>query len=100
MARAVAVADPMWPTWPGREEIPVEPRPSHLVPSLMSRRSHEPSRKSYRPREIAEMHGIAESTVYAAIYKGELRSNRVGRAHVVSVEAIAEWLGAAAPGQR
>jgi len=84
-----------YPTWPIQEEQSMEPRPAHRVVNHTPTRP-KTERKSYRPREIAEMHGVALSTVYADIYAGRLRSNRRGRSHLVPVDAIDEWLSSAA----
>ena len=53
-------------------------------------------RRAFRPREIARLYGLAPATVYAACYEGRLKFHRVGKAIVIPVEAIDEWMGPAA----
>ncbi len=49
-------------------------------------------RLGYRPRELARLYGLAPSTIYAAIYREELRVIRKGRAIIVLAEDVDRWL--------
>ncbi len=46
----------------------------------------------YRPSEIVQLTGLAKSTVFAALYSGELEGHRVGKAWLVSVTAVDRWI--------
>ncbi|MGI8477526.1 MAG: helix-turn-helix domain-containing protein [Thermomicrobiales bacterium] len=66
-------------------EKPIARLASVDVPSVIDRRG-------IRPREIARTLGVAPNVVYAAIYSGELKSWRFGRAIVVPTDALEDWL--------
>lgn len=71
----------------------MEPNPRYLATwPNQATPDAETHRESYRPQEIAELHGIGKSTVYQAIYEGRLHSHRVGRAHVVPAAEVTRWL--------
>lgn len=70
----------------------MEPHPRYLATWPQQSPDLAPRRESYRPQEIAELHGIGASTVYQAIYEGRLHSHRIGRAHVVPAAEVERWL--------
>lgn len=47
-----------------------------------------------RPKDVIEATGLAKSTVMAALRSGELKGVRYGRAWLVPVSAVEEWLRA------
>ena len=49
-------------------------------------------RTHLRPTEIAARTGLSKSAVFHALYTGQLRATRIGRAWVISTAAIDEWL--------
>lgn len=51
-----------------------------------------PSVLAVRPDRAAEMLGISRSTLFAELRAGRLRSCRVGRARVLRVEHLQQWL--------
>ena len=51
-------------------------------------------RKSVRPAEAAELLGVCRDTVYVLIRSGQLRSIKAGRARLIPVAAIDEFLSA------
>lgn len=77
----------------------MESRPAHLIPQYTPQATPAaPSqRRAYRPREVAELHGLGLSTVYDALYRGELAGRQVGRSWVIPVEAIDAWLNGNTP---
>jgi len=48
----------------------------------------------FRPAEIPPVSGIGLRRVEQAIATGELKSKKIGRARVVTEEALREWLSA------
>jgi excisionase family DNA binding protein len=52
-------------------------------------------RKSVRPAEAARLLGVCRDTVYVLIRSGQLRSLKAGRARLIPVAAIDEFLSAA-----
>ena len=49
-------------------------------------------RKSVRPAEAAELLGVCRDTVYVLLRAGRLRSVKAGRARLIPVSAIEEFL--------
>lgn len=45
-----------------------------------------------RPRDVVEATGLSKSTVMAALRSGQLKGVRYGRAWLVPVSAVEEWL--------
>jgi excisionase family DNA binding protein len=52
---------------------------------------------SVRPAEAADLLGVSRDTVYVLMRAGRLRSTTVGRARLIPVAAIAEFLDAGDP---
>lgn len=48
--------------------------------------------KYVRPRDVIEATGLAKSTVMAALRSGQLKGVRYGRAWLIPVSAVEEWL--------
>lgn len=46
------------------------------------------------PNEAARLIGIGRTTLYAALSSGALRSAKIGKRRLITIEAIKEWLGA------
>jgi len=51
-------------------------------------------RKSMRPAEAAILLGVCRDTVYVLMRSGQLRSVRAGRARLIPLSAIDEFLSA------
>ena len=47
-----------------------------------------------RPKDVIDATGLAKSTVMAALRGGELKGLRYGRAWLVPISAVDEWLQA------
>jgi excisionase family DNA binding protein len=58
----------------------------------MQRTEKPMGRLLYRPREVAELTGMALSYVYRLIANGELPSLRHGRLLRVSADKLHEWI--------
>jgi excisionase family DNA binding protein len=52
------------------------------------------TRRSVRPAEAAELLGVCRDTVYVLMRSGRLRSVKAGRARLIPVAAIEEFLSA------
>jgi len=46
----------------------------------------------FRPVEVARLTGLSRSTVFAALYSGQLRGFQRGRAWLIPPRAIDEWI--------
>lgn len=44
------------------------------------------------PNEAARLIGIGRTTLYAALSTGALRSAKIGKRRLITIEAIKEWL--------
>jgi excisionase family DNA binding protein len=51
-------------------------------------------RKSVRPAEAAELLGVCRDTVYVLLRSGQLRSITAGRARLIPLAAIDDFLSA------
>lgn len=49
-------------------------------------------RRYVRPLDIVKMTGLSKSAVMAALWNGQLRAFRHGRAWLIPMEAIDEWI--------
>jgi excisionase family DNA binding protein len=49
-------------------------------------------RRSVRPAEAAELLGVCRDTVYVLMRSGQLRSVKAGRARLIPLSAIDEFL--------
>ena len=47
------------------------------------------------PGEAARLSGLGRTTLYEAIASGALRSLKIGKRRLITVEALKEWLAAA-----
>ncbi len=45
-----------------------------------------------RPSEAARLTGLAKSTIFAALYGGELLGHRRGRAWLIPVQELRRWI--------
>ncbi len=54
--------------------------------------SMESTRTHLRPIEVAARTGLSKGTVFHGLHTGQLRAHRIGRAWVIPIEAIEEWL--------
>ena len=61
--------------------------------TLLKPDSARAERRAYRPRELARMYSVAPQTVYAWIYSGKLKANRIGRVLLVPAEEVERWFG-------
>lgn len=52
-------------------------------------------RRSVRPAEAAELLGVCRDTVYVLMRSGRLRSVKAGRARLIPVSAIEDFLAGA-----
>jgi excisionase family DNA binding protein len=64
--------------------------PDDLVSVL--NQDHGPFRMYYRPSEVAKLTGLARSTVFNALYSGELSGFQKGRAWLIPADAIKRWI--------
>lgn len=65
------------------------------MPTAVEARPASPEdleRRYFRPREVAELTGLAISTIFAALYSGDLEGYRLGRAWLVPVGAVDRWI--------
>lgn len=51
-------------------------------------------RLAVSPSEAARLAGIGRTTLYEAIGSGALRSLKIGKRRLITVEALRDWLGA------
>ena len=54
-----------------------------------------PGRMALSPAEAARLVGVGRTTLYEAMGSGALRSLKIGRRRLVTVEALKDWLTAA-----
>lgn len=47
------------------------------------------------PAEAARLAGVGRTTLYAAIGSGALRSLKIGKRRLITIEALRSWLAAA-----
>ena len=52
-------------------------------------------RLAVSPGEAARLAGVGRTTLYEAIGSGELRSLKIGKRRLITVEALRDWLAAA-----
>ena len=52
-------------------------------------------RLAVSPGEAARLSGLGRTTLYEAIGSGALRSLKIGKRRLITVEALKEWLAAA-----
>jgi excisionase family DNA binding protein len=52
-------------------------------------------RLAVSPGEAARISGLGRTTLYAAIGSGALRSLKVGKRRLITIEALKDWLAAA-----
>jgi excisionase family DNA binding protein len=52
-------------------------------------------RLAVSPAEAARMAGIGRTTLYEALGSGALRSLKIGKRRLITIEALKEWLAAA-----
>lgn len=58
----------------------------------LEKAARQPPRIAWRPREIADMTGLAKDAVYAAIRDGDLAAKQIGRGYVVADTELQRWL--------
>ena len=64
-------------------------------PSEVFVRGGEAQRLAVSPLEAARLAGVGRTTLYEAIGSGELRSLKIGKRRLITVDALREWLAAA-----
>lgn len=52
-------------------------------------------RLAVSPAEAARLAGIGRTTLYEALGSGALRSLKIGKRRLITIEALKEWLAAA-----
>lgn len=52
-------------------------------------------RLAVSPGEAARISGLGRTTLYAAIGSGALRSLKIGKRRLITIEALKDWLAAA-----
>lgn len=52
-------------------------------------------RLAVSPAEAARISGVGRTTLYAAIGSGALRSLKIGKRRLITVDALKEWLASA-----
>jgi excisionase family DNA binding protein len=55
----------------------------------------EPQRLAVSPSEAARLAGIGRTTLYEAIGSGALRSLKMGKRRLITIDALRDWLAAA-----
>ena len=68
-------------------------RATTIQRSPVPRRSHLDDRRTYTVTEVAELVGIARSTAYECVRRGEIPSRRFGRRIVVLRHELESLLG-------
>lgn len=53
------------------------------------------ARLAVSPSEAARLAGVGRTTLYQALGSGALRSLRIGRRRLITIEALRDWLAAA-----
>lgn len=66
------------------DELPLNLRSSPLDPRL-----------AVSPAEAARLAGIGRTTLYEALGSGALRSLKIGKRRLITIEALKDWLAAA-----
>lgn len=61
-------------------------------PVLPSARSDEPERRYFRPKDAARISGLSRSTIFAALWSGELQAFRRGRSWLIPAENLDRWI--------
>ena len=56
-------------------------------------RTSSPQCLAVSPSEAARLAGIGRTTLYEAIGSGALRSLKIGKRRLITVEALRDWLG-------
>jgi excisionase family DNA binding protein len=46
----------------------------------------------YRPSEVVKMTGLSKAAVFEALWSGDLKGYRVGKAWLIPVDALHEWV--------
>ncbi len=55
--------------------------------------SHETVDRLYlRPSEVVKMTGLSKASVFEALWSGDLKGYRVGKAWLIPVDALHEWV--------
>lgn len=67
--------------------VPLSPSPSHDIERL-----------AVSPAEAARIAGVGRTKLYEALGSGALRSLRIGRRRLITIEALRNWLAAAEEG--
>lgn len=49
-------------------------------------------RKYLRPADVVKQTGLSKSSVMAALWSGRLEAYRLGRAWLIPVEAVDQWI--------
>lgn len=52
-------------------------------------------RLAVSPSEVARLAGIGRTTIYEALGSGALRSLKIGKRRLITIEALKDWLAAA-----
>ena len=63
--------------------------------SNTSAKKSGPQRLAVSPAEAARLAGIGRTTLYEAIGSGALRSLKIGKRRLITIEALQDWLAAA-----
>lgn len=59
---------------------------------MVSTQQELSERKYLRPADVARQTGLSKSTVMAALWSGQLKAFRKGRAWLVPIDAIDRWI--------
>lgn len=51
------------------------------------------------PNEAARLIGIGRTTLYAALSSGALRSAKIGKRRLITIEALKQWLASCEGGE-
>ncbi len=63
-----------------------------MVSAREPRQEERPMRKYVRPADVVRNTGLSKSTVMQALWSGELKAFRKGRAWLIPAEAVEQWI--------
>ena len=66
-----------------------------MIDTLKSNSDLDRLRLAVSPGEAARISGLGRTTLYEAIGSGALRSLKIGKRRLITIEALKEWLAAA-----
>ena len=71
-----------------------------MTDALKSKSDIDRLRLAVSPGEAARLSGLGRTTLYEAIGSGALRSLKIGKRRLITIEALKEWLASAEQGRK